>query len=362
MTIEDPDTLVLAYSGGQQDVDEARVRTILGRQVPAHFQDAIVATGVREHLRRSDEVFVVDLPDVRMMPRAVVALRHEGALRGSIWAAISGGPNEHQERLLRQAAPVIATQLAREHAATTDSQRRRAEVLATLLAGGEAANSAARDRGLTGPMSVVALHSDAGPPASRVAAALVLHLSALSPGAVCAAVGPAVYAVLPAGPAADLTRDFLRRYRSGHTLSAGLGITVAEAALLPRSRGCADEVATAMLRRGIRAEVGDVTGHFTALLTDSTADFFARFGRFSPLARLREHDDRHQDHLVEAVSAFLRSAEVSVAAADLAVHPNTVRNRLRRAHRECGVDVHDPDVRLALMVHLRVADRTSQPG
>src|SRR5699024_11150461 len=66
VTIEDPDALVLAYSGGQQDVDDARVRTILARQVPRQLQEAIAATGVRRHLERSDEVFVVDLPDVRM--------------------------------------------------------------------------------------------------------------------------------------------------------------------------------------------------------------------------------------------------------------------------------------------------------
>src|SRR5690625_5888711 len=39
VTIEDPDTLVLAYSGGQQDVDDARVRTILARQVPRQLQE-----------------------------------------------------------------------------------------------------------------------------------------------------------------------------------------------------------------------------------------------------------------------------------------------------------------------------------
>src|SRR3546814_5607084 len=65
ITIEDRDTIVLAYSGGQQDVDEARIGTILGRQVPVHYRDAIAATGVFEKLRTSDEVIVLDLPEER---------------------------------------------------------------------------------------------------------------------------------------------------------------------------------------------------------------------------------------------------------------------------------------------------------
>src|SRR3546814_11839814 len=80
ITIEDRDTVVLAYSGGQQDVDEARIGTILGRQVPVHYRDAIAATGVFEKLRTSDEVIVLDLPEEHMVARAVIPDRNDNRL------------------------------------------------------------------------------------------------------------------------------------------------------------------------------------------------------------------------------------------------------------------------------------------
>jgi DNA-binding PucR family transcriptional regulator len=41
------------------------------------------------------------------------------------------------------------------------------------------------------------------------------------------------------------------------------------------------------------------------------------------------------------------------------VHPNTLRNRLRRAREQCGVDIADPDTRLALMIALRARSRSA---
>ncbi|HLS14896.1 MAG TPA: helix-turn-helix domain-containing protein [Beutenbergiaceae bacterium] len=360
VTIEDPDTLVLAYSGGQQDVDDARVRTILARQVPRQLQEAIAATGVRRHLERSDEVFVVDLPDVRMIPRAVVALRHQGRLWGSIWAATPSGPSLRQREILAEAAPVIATQLHREHSSSTDSERRRGRLLATLLAGGEEADVAARDQGLGSAMAVVVLQVPEEPPAARVAAALELHLSALAPTAVCAPLEGGVYAVVPAEAGAELVGDFLRRYRHADQIAAAVGTTVAEAALLPRSRHAADEVAAAMGRRGRVGSVGSAEDQFAAMLTDHAEGFFRTYAESSPLTRLHRHDAEHHDRVTDTVAAFLEHGEVSVAAEELGVHPNTVRNRLRRARTACGVDVRDADVRLAVLLHLRLAERTSR--
>src|SRR5699024_2387984 len=316
VTIEDPHTLVLAYSGGQQDVDDARVRTILARQVPSQLQEAIAATGVRRHLQRSDEVFVVDLPDVQMIPRAVIALRHQGRLRGSIWAATASGPTRRQREILAEAAPVIAAQLDREHSSSTDSERRRNHLLATLLAGGERADVAAREQGLRGAAAAVVLQAPGEPPAARVAAALELHLSALAPSAISAPLEGAVYAVVPADAGVELLGDFLRRYRHGEQILAAVGSAV-EAALLPRSRSAAEEIAAAMLRRDRLGRVGSAEDQFAAMLTDRTEAFFHSYAASSPLTRLRRHDAAHHDRVTDAVAAFLEHGEVSAAAEEL---------------------------------------------
>src|SRR3546814_13837404 len=85
-----------------------------GRQVPVHYRDAIAVTGVFEKLRTSDEVIVLDLPEEHMVARAVIAVRNDNRLTGSIWAAIPGGPSPAQEEILRAAAPVVAARLGAE--------------------------------------------------------------------------------------------------------------------------------------------------------------------------------------------------------------------------------------------------------
>lgn len=362
VTIESTDTLLLAHSGGDQDVDEARVRTILGRQVPAQFRKAIATSGVHEHLAVSDEVFLVNLPEVQMVPRAVVALRDSTGLLGSVWAAIPGGPSQRQREALLASVPAITTQVRREQDLSIRSERERQATLGALLAGGEQAESAAIALGGTGPWQVAVLRAPEGVAATRAAAALWLHLSAVAPDALSAAVGDTTYGVLPARSAERVLTDFLRRYSGRAELSGAVGTVVASAGQLAESRHVADEVAEALTRRGHTATVGTLEREFTAVLVDRVEPFLAMRHQASPLTRLREHDQTQGTVLAPTVAAFLDAGDVAAAAEALAVHPNTVRNRLRRAREQCAVDLREADVRLALMVHLRVVDRTSPSG
>lgn len=356
VTIEDRDTIVLAFSGGNQDVDDVRIGTILGRQVPVRYREAIAATGVFERLRESDDVIVVDVPEERMVARAVVAVRDGGALVGSIWAAIPGGPSEAQAEALRAAAPAVARRLRAEQDLADRGRRERTELVRTLVAGGEAAAEVAADHTMTGQWVVVSLR---GPEATRRALGpLTLHLSAVAPSALCAGDERGVVGVLPAESAVRLLDDFLRRFGAREVLVVGIG-TPAEAGDLAESRAVADQVAEALLRRGRTGQVATLADVFADVLVDRLDGFLGKHAAWGPLARLRDYDRRNESGLVDAVRAFLEAGEVSAAAERLVVHPNTVRNRLRRALDSCDVDVADPATRLALMVDLlSVRDRS----
>ncbi|MDT0212607.1 helix-turn-helix domain-containing protein [Rothia sp. ARF10] len=350
VTIEDRDTIVIAFSGGDQDVDDARISTILGRQVPVRYREAIAATGIFERLRISDDVIVVDLPAEDMVARAVVAVRDEDVLVGSIWAAIPEGPDPAQVDTLVAAAPVVARRLRAERDLADRGRRERTHLVTTLLGGGDAADEVAADHTMTGQWVAVSIR---GPEAVRRALGpLTLHLSAVAPSALCAAHDRGILGVLSADSARRILEGFLRRFGGGDRLVVGIG-TPAEAGALAESRVVADQVAEALARRGRTGEVGTLEDVFADVLVDRLDGFLKRHGGSSPLARLREHDRRHDSGLVDAVRAFLDAGEVSVAAEALTVHPNTVRNRLRRAREQCGVDVGDPATRLALMVDLR---------
>lgn len=354
VTIEDPDTIVIAYSGGNQDVDEARISTILGRQVPVHYREAIAATGVFERLRTSDEVITVDLPEEHMVARAVIAVRDEGRLAGSIWAAIPGGPSPAQAHMLASAAPLVAVQLRAEASRADRSRRDRANLVSTLIDGGEEAEQLAADRTMVGPWAVVSIRSKSDDAIRQAAGPLTLHLAAIAPTALSAPLDRGINAVLPADSAARILGDFLRRFGARERLAVGLGIPVEQAAELNESRVVADQVAEALVRRGRLGVVATLEDVFADVLVDRLEGFLNLHRRSSPLTRLVEHDRQHETGLVDAVRAFLDTGEISAAAEALSVHPNTVRNRLRRAREQYGVDLTDSGTRLALMIDLRV--------
>lgn len=352
VTIEDRDTIVIAFSGGNQDVDDARIATILGRQVPLRYRDAIAATGVLDHLKVSDDVFIVDLPEEQMVARAVVAVRDHGHLVGSIWAAIPHGPSPAQVDSLMAAAPQVAKLLRAERDMADRGRRQRTDLVTTLLAGGAAAEEIAADHTLSGQWVAVSIRGVAAEAVRRGLGPLTLHLSAVAPSALCAAHDRGIVGVLSAESARRILDDFLRRFGARDQLVVGIG-TPAEAGDLAESRVVADHVAEALLRRNHTGVVATLEDVFADVLVDRLDGFLNRHRGSGPLARLREHDRRFDSGLVDAVRAVLDAGEVSVAAEALTVHPNTVRNRLRKAREQCGVDIGDPATRLALMIDLR---------
>jgi hypothetical protein len=352
VTIEDRDTVVVAYSGGDQDVDEARVGTILSRQVPVRFRDAIARAGVFERLERSDEVFVVDLPEVQMVPRAVVAVRDQDRLVGSIWAAVGGAPTPEQEAVLLAAAPVVAARLRSERERADVVRRERVRLVADLVSGGEGAEEAAT-RLSRGPWAVVAMRSATDELPPDLWSAFDLHLSAIAPAAVCASVGDTIFGVLPAAAAGRIMADFAERVRRRARVVVGIGPAADRASGLGESRAVAEQVAEAVLRMGRFGAVSELADAWVDVLAHRVEPLLRAHPAASPLSRLEEYDATHQAGLVDAVRAFLVEGEVAPAAERLHVHPNTLRNRLRRAREACALDLADPDTRLALMIAMR---------
>lgn len=353
ITIEDRDTVVIAYGGEHSAVDQARVETILNRQVPAKYRDAIAAAGVFERLRDTDDVILVDLPEVRLSARAVVALRHDGELLGSIWAAVGGPPTTHQVDALRTAAPVIARQVLHARHVAGHAARGRDDQLERLLAGGETAVAAAQEAGLGDPLVVIALRGEEPDAAVNLAGALALHLSAVCPEAACALQGDTLFCVVGAASGRRIVTDFLTRVPGSRGVVVGVGVAV-PAADLPHSRAAANDVVRALLRRGEPGRCAELPEVFADVMVDRLRGFLSTYGEASPLTLLTEFDARHDTALVEAIDGYLAASGNALAAAEaLHLHPNTIRNRLRRARESCGVDADDPATRLALMVHLQ---------
>ncbi len=356
VTIEDTDTVVLAYSSGSQAVDDARIGTILSRRVPSHYRQLLTDAGVFQRMRTETGVIYVDLASGEMRPRAVISVRDGAEVIGAIWAAVTGAPTAEQESVLRAAVPIVARRMVLERKRADVSRRTSTARIGDLLAGGAHAVTVADELGLSGALTVAAIGSveATSPLPSRLLGSVGLHLDALAARAVIAQPDDVAYAVIGA-PESEVRR-MLQDYgtRSRASIVTGIGRTVESARQAPRSRADADLVLAALRHSGESGVVAGVAQTLATIFALQSADTFAEFAAVSPLTALHRFDRQHRSELVPSVRFYLDHAgDVAAAASALHVHPNTLRNRLRRA-AECGVQVDDPDIRLLLMLQLKL--------
>lgn len=372
VTIEDRSSHVLAYSVRQEEADEFRVETILGRRVPERFIRLYEEMGFFRTLYQSREPVFLDVEG--MLPRVAVAVRAGEEILGSMWAAVREPLTAQRSAAFVDASKIVALHLLRRRAGSDVERRMRAELLTTVLTRGEqAAEAAARldlatnrvcvlAARLTGPEEAGSARAESE--RQRFCDALALHVGAVHPRAAAALVGNVAYAVLPLtgsrSRAVQVAEDFLARIGGRHAANIGVGRLARSLAEIARSRDDADRALRVLRERGESGRAvhfRDV--HFDSLLLQ-LGDLAAEQDQppTGPYHRLVGHDREHGTDLVATLAAYLDAfGNVNEAASAVRVHPNTFRYRLRRLCEISGLDLGDPGARLAVMLQLRLYGR-----
>ncbi|KOV86279.1 CdaR family transcriptional regulator [Nocardia sp. NRRL S-836] len=362
VTIEDQLSRVLAYSGPQEEVDAARLETIMRREVPVWVRELFDAAGVRAHLLASDEpLFVPGEPARGLTGRMVVAVRVGRELLGTVWVACPVPLEGTRRTALTDGARIVALHLLRLRASADLERQVESEWVLRLLEGTADAATVISQLGLPpGPARVVAVRAHVGD--ERHAAVLLAFEQATTgfgwsrPGR-SALAGNSIYTLLP-GEQVGAARGWLAALRSvlpGNVMmSAGIS-AVAEAADLPAARQEADEcLALHEMRSGDAAPPAyDESWDEILLQRLRTA---ARVGRASargPVADLRKHDGEHGTDYVATLRAWLEAqGDLAVAGERLGVHGNTVRNRLRKMSEVTSLGLDDAAKRVAMLIDL----------
>ncbi|MET7644320.1 helix-turn-helix domain-containing protein [Streptomyces sp. NPDC005426] len=377
ITIEDPQSRVLAYSRMDHEPDPMRRLTILGQEVPRWRVAELRESGFFQALWSTDDV-VRRPADDRYAERLAVAVRHGSEVLGSIWAAADGRPlAEDAVAALRTAGRAAVPHLSHHRTWGRAATRAREGAVHALLAGSA---HAAYDTGIVRGRPYAVMVAEAydglepapGEVAQRVLDVLALQAAAYRPGCVTARSGQRLYALVPAVDGeADPARTLLATVRavSRGVVFAGAGPVVADLAELPHSRDAAELVVRVLRARAARLPAGgagsavasyaEVAAEATVLrLLDRVAPLWETLS--GPVHAMLEHDRAHGSWYGASVSAHLDAfGDTAAAARRLNVHPNTLRYRLRRARELFGVDLADPAVRLLADIGLRLG--TARP-
>ncbi|MFF2082988.1 PucR family transcriptional regulator [Nocardia sp. NPDC058176] len=227
--------------------------------------------------------------------------------------------------------------------------------------------SAAGSRGAVGSVASAGAMGSAGAigaddSATRLSASsglIRLHASAFRDDSVTEVIDDRVYVLLPSYHSETGVSSWVRRLVTQLEESRGLIVRAAIAA----------PVAGLTAVAGARAEVdrvldspatsgGSVTtladARTAVLLTEIVDLIRAHPDLHDPRLRtLDEYDRTHGAELRVSAQTYLRAhGEVSTAATELRIHPNTLRYRLRRVEAVLGVDLADPADRLLLEIQL----------
>lgn len=376
VSIEDDRAHVLAYSASDDAADELRRLSILGREGPVEYLRRLDERGVYERLRRDDEVVEVPAdPALGIRRRLVVGIHAiaaevvlaggrtgRGRPLGSIWvqegatALAADSPS-----VLQGAAAVAARLITRAASAPTTEAVQIQRLLGTQGGGVDVPSlAAALNIPVDGPAVVVGLAADGllPPAVAELAAALRLHASAFARESLVTAVGERIYVLFPrvrAVPAVVTWAGQAMQRLAGQGapgLRAAVAAPVARLGDVPAARAEVERVL-----RGTTGQQGVTTlaDSRTPVLLGEILELLAAHPelRDPRPAALARYDEEHGAAMVASVSAYLRHfGDVRGAAAELSVHPNTLRYRVRRAEQILQVDLTDPSARLLVELQL----------
>ncbi|GAA4763536.1 PucR family transcriptional regulator [Actinomycetospora chibensis] len=367
VVIEDQLSRVLAYSSLDDAVDAVRSKTILGRRLPETIRGVFAERGVFRHLASSDlPLFVAPSPQHGLDGRMVVAVRAGRELLGSLWVESDGPFDERRCRILEDGARTAALHLLRSRASADLERQVESDLVTRLLEGTGDGQAMISQLGLTNAaLRVVALQAHVDEEQHAGVLLVFEHVTTgfgWSRWGRSALFANTVYTVLPMrDETPDGARSWVESVRAAMpshiSLHAGIG-GPADAMALPASRREADEgLALHVAHPGSAPIAYDESWDRILLRRLRAIAADGRVPERGPVVELRRHDEQHGTRYIDTLRAWLAAhGDIGVTAAQLDVHPNTVRYRLRKMNTATHLAIDRPEQRIAMFIALAATD------
>ncbi|HYB35437.1 MAG TPA: helix-turn-helix domain-containing protein [Mycobacterium sp.] len=379
VSIEDEQSHVLAYSASNEEADELRRLSILGRAGPPEHLEWIGKWGIFDALRASSEVVrVAERPELGLRPRLAIGIhqppvdaRRAPVFAGTIWVQQGSRPLAEDAQEMLHGAAVLAARIMSRLAARPSTHALRVQQLLGLrdvdttegASPAETAAVIARELGIVADGNTAVIGFDTTGHHARLGDVLALSASAFRGDAQVASKGSRVYVLLPQAASIRSVTSWIRgtiaalRTELGLELRAVIAASVTGLAGAAAARAEVDRVLDSAERHPI--SIGQVTSLAEARTTVLLDEIVTLVGADERLVDPRVRDLRaHDPVLAETLRVYLDSfGDIAAAAHWLHVHPNTVRYRVRRIEKLLSTSLADPDVRLLLSLGLRATER-----
>lgn len=376
VSIENAQSHVLAYSASNDEADELRRLSILGRAGPPEHLEWIGQWGIFDALRSGGEVVrVAERPELGLRPRLAVGIhrpapdaRRPPVFAGTIWVQQGSQPlADDAEQMLRGAA-VLAARIMSRLAARPSTHARRVQQLLGLADPESIAHvdmaAIAHELGLApdGDAALIGWDvADGSPRRARLTDVIALSASAFRRDAQVASSGSRIYVLLPQTQnrsVASWVRGTIGAMCTelGVQLRAAIAAPVAGLAGVAAARVEVDRVLDSAERHPISfGQVTSLAEARTTVLLDEIVTLIGGDERLVDprIVALRDDDPALAETLRTYLDAF---GDIAAAAHSLRVHPNTVRYRMRRIEKLLSTSLADPDVRLLFSLGLRVLE------
>ncbi|WP_328908297.1 helix-turn-helix domain-containing protein [Streptomyces sp. NBC_00234] len=383
VSIEDGAHRVMAYSDSGDEADELRRRSILGRTCPEPYLAMLRQSGVFRRVRDGQDVVQVEArPELGGRRRLAIGINAGSRPLGTIWVQEGSRPlADRSDEALRGAARLAASQLV-DHWFHGDSAARlpsRAGLAHGLLTGRFNSAALAAHLGIAPTATAAVVAFDLREPGSsdatwrdarRAEAAEIVsvHAASYRRSALVAEACGQIYAMLPESSACPRGDDgALTRWAEDLVGALRRHLRTPVQAVVAGTAARLDDIPDVKLRghHGLRvlartpdrqvATHGDLTA---SLMVRDVVDLLARSPgiRHPALEELAGHDARTGTELCRSLLQYLDAfGDVAAAAKELNVHPNTLRYRIRKAVTLTGLDLDDPEHRLAAVLQLRLS-------
>jgi DNA-binding PucR family transcriptional regulator len=370
ISIEDEQSHVLAYSASNEEADELRRLTILGRAGPPEHLEWIDQWGIFNALHASGEVVrIAERPELGLRPRLAVAIhlpatdaRRPPGFAGTIWLQQGSAPLADDVEEVLRGGSVLAARIMSRLAAAPSTHTVLVQNLLGLGEDSADIGATARELGIVadGRAALVGFRGEGTAVPSNV---IALSASAFRVDAQVASTGERVYVLLPKIGATSSLTSWVRgmvaalQRELGLTLRAVIAAPLAGLAGAATARSEMDRVFDSAERHP--GAIGQITSldeaHTTVLLDEIVAHVAGRQRLVDPRVReLREQEPILADTLAAYLDGF---GDITAVAQRLHVHPNTVRYRIRRVEKLLSTSLDDPDGRLVLALGLRATER-----